>query len=110
VIFSFRNYSFSAVSRIDLGFVMSGSDMADLPATTTELEVYLTHLKCGGCDLGLEHVPCFSNLTVWSKGTKERIRWTPFMKGHFHDLEVISSFAYADYVACMLAQYGVVES
>jgi hypothetical protein len=84
--------------------------MADLPATTTELLVYLTHLKRGGCDFGLEHLPCFLNLTVWSKSTKEWILWTPFMKGHFRDLEVISNFAYSDYVACMLAQSGVIKS
>jgi hypothetical protein len=70
--------------------------MADLPATTAELQVYLIHLKCGGCDFGLEHLPCFMNLTVRSEGKKERILWTPFMKGHFRDLEVISNFAYKD--------------
>jgi hypothetical protein len=41
--------------------------------TTTELQVYLSHLQHGGCDFGLEHLPCFMHLKLRSEGNKEKI-------------------------------------
>jgi hypothetical protein len=80
--------------------------MADLPATTTELQVYLTHLRRAGCEFGVLHLPCFFHMQVRSKGRKEMIQWTAKLMGHFRDLEVISNLSYTDYVVCMLVESG----
>jgi hypothetical protein len=80
--------------------------MADLPATTAELQVYLTHLRHAGCEYGVSHLPCFFHMQVRFEGRNETIRWIAKLMGHFRDLKGISHISYKDYVACMLAESG----
>jgi hypothetical protein len=84
--------------------------MAIVPATTSELQVYLNHLRRGGCKYGLEHLPCFVHLSLRFESKKEKILWTKFMRGHLLDLDVISGFAYQNYIACLLAESGAAKS
>jgi hypothetical protein len=39
---------------------------AGLLETTAELEVYLTHLKHGGCNFGLQHLDCWIHMEIQS--------------------------------------------
>jgi hypothetical protein len=84
--------------------------MATLPVTTTELQVYLTHLERGGCDVRLDRLPCFILLALRCESTKEKMLWTKIWTEHFKNLELISGLAYVDYVACMIAQSGGANS
>jgi hypothetical protein len=71
--------------------------MAIHPATTTELEVYLTHLTHGGCEFGLKDHPCFLFLNFRAQGKKEKIYWTKYLQRQFEDLEVISNLSFTVY-------------
>jgi hypothetical protein len=100
----------SVFGSIHLGLAFLISAMAIVPATTSKLQVYLNHLRHGGCEYGLEHLPCFVHLFLRSKSKKEKILWTKSMRGHLLDLEVISGLAYQNYVACLLAESGAAKS
>jgi hypothetical protein len=77
--------------------------IVDFLTTTTKLQVYLSHWRCGSCEY-IEYLPSFIHMQIYSEGTIEWIQWTKMLKDHFQDLEVISNSVYKDYVACILAQ------
>jgi hypothetical protein len=52
-------FSGSLFYKALLEFAIRFLAMADHPNTTAKLEVYLTHLKCGRCEYGVEHLPYF---------------------------------------------------
>jgi hypothetical protein len=83
--------------------------MATLPTTTAEFQVYLSHLE-RGCEVRLDRLPCFTLLALRCESRKEKMLWTKIWMEHFQILELISSLAYVDYVACMLAQSGPAKS
>jgi hypothetical protein len=84
--------------------------MATLPATTAKLQVFLTHLERGGSEVHLDRLPCFILLKLRCESRIEKIMWTKNWTEHFQNLELISSLAYVDYIACMLAQSRAAKS
>jgi hypothetical protein len=80
--------------------------MAIHPVTTAELQVYLTHFTHGGCEFGIDHLPCFLFMNFPSQFNKEKILWTSYVQRQFEDLEKISKLSFRDFVACLEAQSG----
>jgi hypothetical protein len=92
------------ICRLHFGFAIKYLAIADHLDNTAELQVYLTHLKRGGCEYGIKHLPYFMYLELCYQMKKESILLTKITKGHLQDLEVVFDLVYKDFAACLHAR------